>query len=732
MPASPYIAQVALPVPLRRTFDYLAAPETDLSPGMRVRVAFGRKLKQVGLVINVTDKTALDRKKLKYIDKRLDSEALVSRAHLHFLQWSSDYYQHPLGEVVFGALPALLRQGRPARTKTGFRWQLSGEAKALATDALKRAPNQRRIIELLQAHPQGVTDEELRSLPFNFAAPLKALQQKSMIKKTALDNRARPTPPARAIRLNTEQAAAVDAIEKNLHGYQCVLLDGVTGSGKTEVYIDLIRQVVESGQQALVLVPEIGLTPQFISRLQQQLGTAPVLLHSALSESERLKNWLLARAGKAAIVLGTRSAIWTPLQRPGLIIVDEEHDLSYKQQDGFRYSARDLAVLRAKLADIPVVLGSATPSMESLHNVNAGKSLHLRLGKRIGALRPPPLKLINLRAQAMSGALSRELIQAIDAALRHEKQILLFLNRRGFSPIMLCHQCGWVAHCERCEIPLTYHKHKNKMLCHHCASRRPVLRACPECGQDGLLLVGHGTERLTESLAAIFPGARILRIDRDSTRRRGSMQALVDTITAGAADILVGTQMLAKGHHFPKLTLVGIIDTDQGLFSADFRASERMAQLFIQVSGRAGRTTTPGTVLVQTHYPEHPLLQTLIHHGYAKFARALLKERKGAGLPPFSYLALLRAETKRVEMIESFFADAIRILDKNRHGLARYGPIPAPMAKRSGRLRYQLLLQSKERSRFKRHLGDWCRQLEALPSAKRVRWSLDVDPQDML
>ena len=733
MSASPAcIVQVALPVPLRRTFDYLVTEKTPVCVGMRVLVPFGKKPKQVGLIVKVSDTSALDEKKLKYIHKTLDSEALLARAHLHLLQWSSDYYQHPIGEVIFHAMPVLLRQGHRAEARADFRWQLTEKARDMETASLKRAPNQKSILGLLRKHPHGLTYNELRTLTFHWSAPLKALEAKGLIRRTPLDTQVRATYPAKQPRLNAEQTAVVRSIEKRLAQYQCVLLDGVTGSGKTEVYIELVRQVVKQGRQALILVPEIGLTPQFISRLQQQLDARLVVLHSALSKNEALKNWLLVKTGQAPVVLGTRSAIWVPLKNLGLIIVDEEHDLSYKQQDGFRYSARDIAVMRGKLANIPVVLGSATPSMESYQNVKTKKFSGLRLCKRIEAVKAPQIRLINMRAQPMTGALSRALIQAIARELEHNKQILLFLNRRGFSPVMMCHQCGWLAICRRCEIPFTYHKHKHKLLCHHCASQRPAPAMCPECERKDLLLLGHGTERLTETLTNLFPQAKILRIDRDSTRRKGSMNALVETINSGRADILVGTQMLAKGHHFPKLTLVGIVDIDRGLFSTDFRASERMAQLFTQVSGRAGRATDPGTVVVQTHYPEHPLLHTLIQHDYASFARSLLQERRSAHLPPFSYLALLRVETHHAKMSESFFSDAIAILTGQKTRFQTYGPIPAPIARRSGRLRYQLLIQTDRRNDFKAYLGDWCRALERLPAARKVRWSLDVDPQDML
>ena len=733
MSSSQCIVQVALPIPLRRSFDYLVDKnKLNPHPGIRVLVPFGKKREQVGLIIKVTNKSKLEEKRLKYIQKTIDDEPLFSERHLELLLWASEYYQHPIGEVVFNSLPVLLRQGKTAKAKADFKWCLSAKANEFDFSSLKRAPNQTRILKLMREYPEGIIYSDLQVLEFNWPSAMNSLVKKGLVEKLELQQQTNIGKVRSSIQLNPQQTVAVEAIKASLNQYQCTLLNGVTGSGKTEVYIELVKQIIENGQQSLILVPEIGLTPQFVTRLEQQLNVELVVLHSALSENERLKNWLLSRSGKALVILGTRSAIWTPMKDPGLIIVDEEHDLSYKQQDGFRYSARDIAIMRGKLADIPVVLGSATPSMESLKNVDEKKFLELKLPERVGNVKQPSIKLIDMRAQPMTGALSKQLIQAIKTQVENGKQVLLFLNRRGFSPVMMCHQCGWHADCRRCEVPLTYHKQKDKLICHHCSIQSIVPQSCPECDSEELLLVGHGTERLSETLADIFPKARILRIDRDSTRRKGSMEALVETINAGEADILVGTQMLAKGHHFPKLTLVGIIDTDQGLFGTDFRASERMAQLFTQVSGRAGRAKHAGTVLVQTHYPEHLLLRSLIHDGYEAFSQDLLEERKHANLPPFSYLAMLRAEANQADKLEHFFKEAKILLREKSCDLENYGPVPAPIAKRAGRLRYQLLIQTNKRGQFKKFLGGWCEALEDLPSAKKVRWSLDIDPQDML
>ncbi|MBI4006231.1 MAG: primosomal protein N', partial [Gammaproteobacteria bacterium] len=499
------------------------------------------------------------------------------------------------------------------------------------------------------------------------------------------------------------------------------------------VYIQCIKHIITMGKQALILLPEIGLTPQFIERFERQLNVDIAVLHSALQDRERLHAWLRARDGRALVVLGTRSAIWTPFQQLGIIIVDEEHDLSYKQKDGFRYSARDLAMIRSQQENIPVVLGSATPSMESLQNAVKGRYKELKLGRRAGGARLPRINILDIRASKMHGAVSQTLLESIQYCIEKNQQALLFLNRRGYAPVIMCHDCGWVFKCSRCNIQMTYHKHNNKLCCHHCGHVEKLINNCHECNSHKIIEIGHGTQRLAETLEKILPSAHLIRIDRDSTRRKGAMQSMLNDIHSGGVDILIGTQMLAKGHHFPRVTLVGIIDADRGLYSADYRASERMAQLILQVSGRAGRAENPGTVIIQTHHPEHPLLTTLIEHGYAKFAELVLRERKEALLPPFSYHALLRAEAHDMQLSRKFLTDAkSRLPATNKLQMEIFGPIASPIEKRAGRYRMQLLLQSTDRSRLRQILEPWVKILEQIPSARKVRWSLDVDPQDML
>ncbi|MCY3751577.1 MAG: primosomal protein N' [Gammaproteobacteria bacterium] len=662
--------QVALPVPLRRHYDYVIGEpfnHVEFLPGMRVSVPFGRRKEQVGMALAVSDRTALRPGQLKSLGNVIDYEPLFSQRHFELLCWAADYYHYPVGEALFSALPALLRQGK------GLSGQ-DGEALTASTE--------------------------------------------SVIENRGFD-------------LNPQQIQAIDAITANTDAHGAHLLQGVTGSGKTEVYIEVVRRVIAQDRQALILVPEIGLTTQFIDRLRQRLPVDIRVQHSALSETERLRNWLAAKNGTAPVIIGTRSAVWTPLKSPGIYVVDEEHDTSYKQDSGFRYSARDIAVVRGKFDSVPVVLGSATPSLETLKNVKTRKFSQQNLPARASGAASPEIRIINLRNETLSGAVSKTLLDEISATLDRNNQVLLFLNRRGYAPVILCHSCGWYAECSRCSAKMTFHKDKRCLMCHHCDSRRALPAECPDCNQNELIEVGHGTQRLDRTLAEHFPGANILRIDRDSTRRKGSMEKMIREITTGDADILIGTQMLAKGHHFPRLTLVGIIDADAGLLSTDFRASERMAQLIVQVSGRAGREDRPGAVYIQTHFPVHPLLQTLVTRGYAGFAGLLLSDRRNTHLPPYAYLALLGAEATSRETAEKFLREARDHLNDN-NALNIFGPVAAPIEKRRGRYRSQLLIQSGNRNALRKVLAPWCRSLESMPGAKRTRWFLDIDPQDML
>jgi primosomal protein N' (replication factor Y) (superfamily II helicase) len=731
-----HILNVALAVPLRRCFDYAvdkSIPLKSLLPGMRVLVPFGKNTEKVGMLLGISDQTSVPANKLKKISSVIDQQAVLSASELKLLKWTSDYYHHPIGEVIFNTLPAFLKHGKPAELKVDYCWHLSEMGNSLDPVSLKRAPKQLALFNILVQHPNGLSIAELETQLPNSRAILNTLYKKGLVEKR--ENIFQPIAghaQKNIINLNVEQKQAIESVTQSLGKKSVFLLDGVTGSGKTEVYIEIMRAVLDAGKQVVILSPEIGLAPQLHQRITSSLPGKIALMHSGISDGERLQAWMEAKNGIANIIIGTRSAIWVPLMNPGLFIVDEEHDLSYKQQDGLRYSARDVAIMRGKLSNSPVLLGSATPSAESLRNIEMQKFDLLTLNKRAGEAKTPTIKIIDLRNRAMQGAVSQVLLSAIEKELSQKNQTMLFLNRRGYSPTIMCHHCGWIADCTRCDLHMTYHKQKGVLSCHHCDSQKTLPAFCPDCSGDQLIELGHGTERLTETLTQCFPKARILRIDRDSTRRKGSMEDMINSVNAGEADILIGTQMLAKGHHFPKLSLVGIIDTDGGLCSTDFRASERLAQLFIQVSGRAGRAQIAGEVMIQTHFPEHPLLNSLINGGYRQFAQALLREREQANLPPFSYLALLRAESHLASVPREFLQRAKVILNSLNPQMEVYGPIPAPIERRAGKTRMQLLVVTNGRGSLKQSMQSWMLALEKLPAGKKVRWSLDIDPQELM
>jgi len=730
------VLHVALPVPMRRHFDYLTGKDaagSSLQPGMRVLVPFGKSKQKTGILIGTSATSEVASHKLKRITKIIDQQPLFNPEHLKLLRWASDYYHYPLGELIFSTLPGPLRIGKPAELEGVTVWRLTDKIHGKDPVLPSQARKQQALFNLLQQSENGLSEPELKNCFENWRTPLNSLLEKGFVEKhTSLDLSSVARQPPVTVRLNAEQAGVFDIINSGLSSANRFLLDGITGSGKTEIYLETINHVVQQGKQALVLVPEIGLTPHFISRIRERTNARLVVLHSGLTDNERLQSWMEAREGIAGVVLGTRSAVWTPLKNPGVFIVDEEHDASYKQQESFRYSARDIAILRSSYANVPVILGSATPSLESLHNVDIDKFKRLVLTERVEKAILPTYQVIDMRQQKSASILSEPLIKAIIEVLDKDKQVLLFLNRRGYSPVLMCHHCGWVNTCPRCNIPITYHKLRNRQICHHCGSQAMPSDTCPECSEPELMHIGYGTERLTETLTGLFPSATILRIDRDSTRRKGSMQSFVDQINSGEADILVGTQMLAKGHHFPDITLVGIIDADRGLYSADFRASERMAQIITQVSGRAGRAKDPGVVMIQTHFPAHPMLVTLLQHDYHTFARLLLAERRSVKLPPYCYMAMLRAESFEQTLPIRFLNTASALLRKQPADIEISGPFPAPIEKRGGKYRFQLLLQSDSRINLQNAIYPWISELEQHKDGKKIRWSLDVDPQEML
>ena len=737
MPAP--ILQVALPSPLRRLFDYRAPTgirADELQAGLRVSVPFGNR-QMTGLIAGITDHSSVPANKLKHASELLDHSPLLPDSLWQLCLWTASYYQHGLGDTLSSALPVLLRQGEPAIARQQLIWQLLPGAYP-EHPAISRAPKQKQAVQTLALHPHGLSHALISQWGLARDA-LEALERKGLVQRVSQSphhiNEPRPLLREPALQPNAEQQAALDHILA-ADGFRCWLLEGVTGSGKTEVYLQAIEHCLQHQRQALVLIPEIGLTPQTMERFRRRFNVPVVILHSGLNDRERLDAWIAARDGEASIVIGTRSAIFTPLARPGLIIIDEEHDLSYKQQDGLRYNARDLAVYRARLEQVGIILGSATPSFESLYNVQRGRYQHLRLTQRAGNAQPPSFQCLDIRSRPLEGGMSRPLIQLMGDHLRRGNQVLVFINRRGFAPTLMCHDCGWMAECSRCDARLTLHQSPPQLNCHHCGSQRPVERCCPKCQSEELRPIGAGTERTEEHLISCFPDFPVLRIDRDTMSRKRAMQEMLDRIHSGEPCLLVGTQMLAKGHHFPDVTLVAILDADGGLFSADFRGPERMAQQVIQVAGRAGRAEKPGQVIIQTHMAEHPLMLDLIEADYSRFAARELAARQSAQLPPYSFMALLRAEANALAQTNAFLDSAYDLAEQllETHqisGVELLGPVPSPMERRAGRYRAQLLVLGQQRSSLHQLLHMLLFTLEQQPLARRVRWSIDVDPMDM-
>lgn len=721
-------AAVAVPAPLYRLFDYRipVSAEGTLAPGMRVRIPFGRQ-RLVGVVVEAPREIDTQGREYKFIEAVLDTAPVFSPDLWALCRWAADYYQYPLGEVLSAALPGPLRRGDDTEIRRQNALHLSDSGRAALETLSARAHAQRAVLQQLVKLP--CTRGQLLELLPKAAATLRKATEMGWLVEVPLAISDSVTGPSLAA--TPEQATVIEALRAAATGFSTTLLEGVTGSGKTEVYLQLAADAVARGEQVLVLVPEIGLTPQLLARFTERFGTGVASFHSGLSENDRADTWLRARAGEARIVIGTRSAVFVPFAKLGLLVIDEEHDASFKQQDGFRYSARDLAILRAQRLKIPVLLGSATPSLETLHKARSGRYQHLKLESRVRQTAPPKIHALDVRTRALDHGLSPPLLAAIERHLTAGGQALLFINRRGFAPVLLCHDCGWSAPCSRCDAHMTLHRGRARLVCHHCGAQQKAPVTCPACNSKTLTPVGQGTERVEEALRARFPDKRVERFDSDRLRRAGELERLLADIRSGDIHILVGTQILAKGHDFAGLTLVGIVSADQALYGTDFRAIERMGQMVTQVAGRAGRGEQQGEVILQTHEPQHPLLRTLVDGGYGALCDALLEERRFAGLPPFSHLALLRAEATQADAPLRFLNEVRDLMLLDREGVQVSDAIPATMEKRAGNTRAQLLLQSSSRAALQRRLAVWVAQLDSLPSARQVRWSLDVDPGDL-
>ena len=734
------LIRVALPVPLNRYFDYLLPDFFSVTKGVRVSVPFGSQTK-VGIVIDFPEISDVPDEKLKPIKAVLDLEPIFDEEMFKLLNWAANYYHAPIGEVLSSALPIKLRQGDSAqRTQPDYFIVTEFGRSALESGELKRAKKQQGLLNEL-AQLANLFEKPTTCSP----SAWKGLLEKGLIEKVdmsfipqswqeKLGNRPLVNSQNRLV-LNKQQTLVVSRLSIR-NGFETFLLNGVTGSGKTEVYLQAIESVLNRGEQVLVLVPEIGLTPQTIQRFKARFNVEMDVLHSNMNETERLNAWLRARNGESAIVIGTRSALFTQFQNLGLIIIDEEHDSSFKQQEGWRYHARDLAVIRAKNLAIPIILGSATPSLESVQNVQKGKFTELTLTTRAGNARQVKQQIIDLKTQRVTAGLSEQLLAKMKSHLAKGNQVMLFLNRRGFAPVLLCHECGWICQCEACDKPYTYHQKQRVLRCHHCSSQRVIPRQCGHCGSTNLVTTGLGTEQLEQVLSEQLPDYKISRIDRDSTARKGSLETHLNDIREGKSQILIGTQMLAKGHHFPNVTLVAIINVDSALFSTDFRAEERLAQLYLQVSGRAGRAEKRGEVVLQTHYPDHPLLKSLVEKGYEAFAEEAIKMRQLMMLPPFSSQVLFKATSKNSEQAVQFLQELANFFAQKANNLGLRDlqirqPFSAPLAKKAGYYRWLLLIQHPSRMALQKLLNMFDAEKEQIAVPNSIKLAMDIDPMDI-
>lgn len=721
------VYKVCIPHTNRDYYDYEAGACLPVI-GARVWVPFRNQLR-LGVVIKIAPPEK-EGATLKQIDALIDEQALISSDLLELCLWIAGYYQSPLSEVLPLALPKKYRQGQACHLPMGDFYQLNCSVDEAKQQVSARARKQLDLIDFLHEQKKPVAKKTLTQQGFNSSQLLALLDANVLqLSQELILPQAATSPRDRPLELNPEQAVAVHAITAQLDQFQCFLLQGVTGSGKTEVYLHIIATVLAQDKQVLILVPEIGLTPQLVSRFTKRFSQPIAVIHSSLNETERQVAWQLAKENRVQIIIGTRSSLFTPMPKLGLIIIDEEHDSSLKQMDGVRYSARDTALMRASLAHIPIILGSATPSLESLHNCKHHKYTLLRLNHKALSTTPLHYQLIDLRAQTLQHGLTATTLQIIAEHLSRKNQVLVFINRRGFAPVLLCHRCSWMADCHACDSHLTLHKKTGQLICHHCGLIQRPPTFCPNCHSKELIPVGSGTQRIHEFLSQHFPDTNVIRIDRDAVSKKNALDEHLELINQGHAQLIVGTQMLAKGHHFPKLSLVVILDADAGLYNHDFRALEHLGQLLTQVAGRAGRADQAGQVVIQTHLPNHPLLNLLIQQGYDAFADALLTSRQQAELPPYHYLAVIRAQSNSVSKVLTFLhatKDQIQSAP-----ITVMGPAPAPLPRKANQYRMQLLIKSPNRLALKQSLTQLRAWLTINKLSNNVRWNMDVDPMDL-
>ena len=723
---------IAVPVPIYGYFDYLPAENTlieDYFSGMRVLVQFGHR-ELVGIVIGRQAETTTPTNKLKPITHLFDEPTAIPESILNLLQWAATYYCHPLGDCVQTALPSALRQKKPLTEIKVIKWNRTEKKFTGKQNATK----QQAILKTIAEQESGIWQDSLKAIGYT-TTQLKTLEKAGYLTSTTFDPltaTAKLQPEPNSIKLNEAQKEVIRKASVHLNGFHVSLLQGITGSGKTEVYIEIARHILGQGKQALILIPEINLTPQTLKRFQTQLAIPIGFIHSGISSREKFTTWSLARQGSAKVIIGTRSSIFTPFKNLGIIIVDEEHDASYKQIDGFKYSARDLAVKRGQLENCKVILGSATPSLESVHNAQQEKYEWLRLNERAGAGQTPDISLIDIRSRPLQNGCSKPLLDQIKSEIEQNNQVIIFQNRRGFSPTLLCEACGWIAHCKHCDARLTIHNHPPHLLCHHCNYKQVIPRECGSCNSQHISPLGTGTERIEYGLKEYFPNTKVIRFDRDTIKKQSHMEQLIKDINHGEPCLLIGTQMLAKGHDFHNVTLVAIIDADTSFFSADFRAIERSAQLLLQVAGRSGRGKKKGRVLIQTKLPEHPLFESIVKSDYTTLSEIELIDRKTCELPPFSKMLSIRAESKSqadaLQALHTLNSELFQRIPTNLN-IEISGPIEANMARKSGIYRSYLHI-------FTANLALRAAILKQLPALltanhkRNTKLTIDVDPTD--
>ncbi|MCP4186685.1 MAG: primosomal protein N' [Gammaproteobacteria bacterium] len=730
--SSPCYGVFAIAIPLYSTFDYALDANSKSQPGVRYRLPFGKGQKP-GVLISSSESTSLDPQKIKPVLEVLDQSPVLDAHMLELSRWVADYYLQPPGEVLFQCLPKYLRsqrQQKPARVK---RW-LANELDAESRETIeRRSPRQHELLSAIEYSTAGLDAAQLKAINPNWHGVVLALESKQVIrsvwhKPDVDDQLLQPAPE-----LNEQQSRVVEEMSRQMTGFSVQLLDGVTGSGKTEVYFQLIQQQLDRQQQVIYLVPEIGLTSQLVERVKARFGNRFTISHSGLTDLMRYQAWQQFREGDVDIMLGTRSSLFSQSQRLGLIIIDEEHDSSYKQEDGIRYHARDVAIKRAQMLDIPALLGSATPSLESLNNSEREHYRLHQLNQRPTAFPPPTVQLMDTRHLKLDTGCSPRLLQKIKQHLDANGQVLLYLNRRGFAPMVMCHECGWQSHCQHCDARLTLHQTVQRLLCHHCGFAQPVPPACPECGHAGIKHYGIGTEQLEQRLQQLFTETPVIRIDRDVVSGRHQLATKLEALNRGEPCLLIGTQMIAKGHDYPAITMSVILDADQALFSASYRASEGLVQTIFQVSGRSGRGQRAGEAYVQTRFPEHPLMKSLMQQSYREIAASILSERRLLGFPPYARVIMFRADALSLQQAMNKLEEIRSILDArtSAYGLRCIGPIPALMTRRIGRYRAQLCLMSADLRKLRSVLRASMPEIENVTSTHSVKWMIDVDALDL-